>query len=126
MLHITIHKSELLLKNLLAGMYGKSNAVHGESATQEYSFVEELSVTIGSSPDNVISLPFGSVAKHHCCIFCVKQDLVIKDMYSSVGTFFQNVLGQWEKVGMGEKHIFKNADTIVVAVGAYTLHTTIQ
>lgn len=49
--------------------------------------VKPEKLSVGRQPDNQVSLPEASVSSHHCELFAKGDDIIVKDLNSTNGTF---------------------------------------
>jgi pSer/pThr/pTyr-binding forkhead associated (FHA) protein len=70
-----------------------------------------LMVTIGRTPDNVVTIDNPAVSSHHACVFRDGDSFVLEDFGSTNGTYVNA-----QRVG---RHVLRNGDAILI--GKHTL-----
>jgi hypothetical protein len=73
--------------------------------------VNEGEISIGRQGGNVITLPSAKVSKKHCVVVANGDELIVRDVGSSNGTFVNGVLVKTRRVSRGDK----------ISVGDYVL-----
>ncbi len=81
----------------------------GGRVTQEYGL--GLMVTIGRTPDNVVTIDNPAVSSHHACVFRDGESFVLEDFESTNGTYVNG-----HRVN---RHVLNGGDTILI--GKHTL-----